>query len=154
MDITKEEALEKITSRQYSSMEEHRVLMNIAYPDDKELFEIQKRSALEHFPPDEAEVKATMAVDYIRTGERKTQEEIIQENKPGIVKLASNFMKAVSRHVKSGAKQVDKETYEKRMSICDTCVFRQGNRCSHASCGCFLAKKASWESESCPIGRW
>ena len=66
MDITKEEALEKITSRQYSSMEEHRVLTNIAYPDDKELFEIQKKAALEHFPPDEAEVRAKMSLDYIR----------------------------------------------------------------------------------------
>ena len=154
MDITKEEATEKLISRQFSNGEEHRVLMNIAFPDDDELFEIQKKSMLEHYPPDEAEVRAKQAVHYLRTGKRETQEKIIKKNKPGIVKLASNFMRAVSRHVKSGAKQVDKETYEKRMSICDTCVFRQGNRCSHASCGCFLAKKASWESESCPIGRW
>ena len=65
-----------------------------------------------------------------------------------------NFSKALKSHVSDGARTVSDEVYEKRLLECDQCVYREGNRCLHASCGCNLTQKAKWNSEKCPVGRW
>lgn len=121
---------------------------------EEELLDMQREAFLREFPPDIAEMKAIRAVELIKTGKFPTPEEAVENNKPGVLKLATNFMKAVTRYAKSGGEKVDEETFKSRMSECDKCVFRQGNRCTHSNCGCFLDKKASWKSESCPISRW
>jgi hypothetical protein len=77
---------------------------------------------------------------------------------PDIITLGRNFAKALAKHiVKPG--NVSKEEYEHRLKTCEGCEFllkkkRRHPRCAHKGCGCFLAKKAVWKSESCPIGKW
>ena len=53
--------------------------------------------------------------------------------------------------------RVDKEEYEKRLSVCKGCVTYYEPmlvRCSHKECGCLLKGKARLSTETCPIGRW
>ena len=71
-----------------------------------------------------------------------------------IVKLAGNFIKAVTNHVKDGGRKVSQEELQERLEQCNNCQFLVKNRCRHMKCGCFITKKAKWRSESCPIGRW
>jgi len=73
---------------------------------------------------------------------------------PSVVGLAANFAKAVARHVVDGARKVSRQIYKARLEECNKCVFQKKNRCSHMKCGCVLTKKARWNSEDCPIGRW
>ena len=48
----------------------------------------------------------------------------------------------------------DKETFEFRKSICDSCEYKENvlNRCK--LCGCFLALKQRHKQSSCPIMKW
>lgn len=48
----------------------------------------------------------------------------------------------------------DKETFEFRKSICDSCEYKEKvlNRCK--LCGCFLALKQRHKQSSCPIMKW
>jgi hypothetical protein len=71
-------------------------------------------------------------------------------------KLATNFAKAVAKHVVDGMKKVDIDVYVERLAVCNKneCGMRVKNRCTHESCGCFLDKKAWWASEDCPMGLW
>jgi hypothetical protein len=80
--------------------------------------------------------------------------ERIKQEQPGILKKMWNFGKALKNHVSDGIRTVSNEVYEKRLSECDNCVYREENRCLHSSCGCTLTHKAKWNSEKCPIGRW
>lgn len=80
----------------------------------------------------------------------------IQPSLPSLPKLAANFIKATTKHVVNGMKYVDNNEYERRLSICNKneCGFRVGVRCMHKDCGCFLDRKAWWQSEHCPIKLW
>jgi hypothetical protein len=57
---------------------------------------------------------------------------------------------------------VDKETYVKRLSLCNTCPERleasKGNKLTKFSrcpqCGCFIRLKAKLNTEECPLGDW
>tara|TARA_R110002020_G_scaffold12409_6_gene45501 strand:- start:8297 stop:10243 length:1947 start_codon:yes stop_codon:yes gene_type:complete len=71
---------------------------------------------------------------------------------PSKITMATNLMKAVADHVGDGARKASEETFEKRLLICSTCPQRADTRCT--VCGCFLAKKASWKEQGCPIGLW
>jgi hypothetical protein len=73
---------------------------------------------------------------------------------PNIVRKAWNFGKAITGFISNSGAKVSKEDYEKRLEQCDGCIFRDGNKCLHKSCGCFLTKKAQWSSQDCPLGRW
>ncbi len=75
---------------------------------------------------------------------------------PSIPKLATNFTKAIAKHVVDGMKKVDIDVYVERLSVCNKneCGMRVKNRCTHESCGCFLDKKAWWASEDCPMDLW
>ena len=80
---------------------------------------------------------------------------------PGIFKKVGNLGKAVTKHIANGMKQVPEEEYKKRLIVCSKCEFHKDMRCQHVSCGCFLSKKAWWESEKCPLkteefpeGKW
>jgi hypothetical protein len=71
---------------------------------------------------------------------------------PGMIRQASNFAKAVAKHVANGANKVSLEIYESRLAKCDECPSRLNDRCTE--CGCFLEEKASWETSECPLEHW
>lgn len=47
---------------------------------------------------------------------------------------------------------VDEEEKERRLSICDTCEHKKGNKCN--LCGCFLNYKTKLTNSECPLGKW
>jgi hypothetical protein len=69
-------------------------------------------------------------------------------------RVATNFLRAVVKHVGNGMKKVEFEQYQERLDVCNECKLRVKNRCTHEACGCFLDKKAWWDSEECPLGLW
>jgi hypothetical protein len=71
---------------------------------------------------------------------------------PGKLRQASNFAKALTTHVASGAKMVSLEVLESRLVQCDECESRNGDKCGE--CGCPIEKKASWEDQRCPLEKW
>lgn len=71
---------------------------------------------------------------------------------PTLVQLAWNVSGAIGAFVSDGFRLVDKETYKKRLGICDGCEHRVGNRCSQ--CGCVLSLKATARAFQCPAGKW
>lgn len=78
---------------------------------------------------------------------------------PSLVQQAANFVGAVVGHVAAGAPTASQETRDARLAICRTneCGFyREGDRCGHGGCGCYLTVKASWAEQRCPLDppRW
>lgn len=80
---------------------------------------------------------------------------------PGAVTLAKNFLRAVGRHVVTGAQSASEWLVEARLAECALCEYRTEDagrwRCS--ICGCFLAGgpspgKAEWKEQECPLGKW
>lgn len=71
---------------------------------------------------------------------------------PSKLTMAANFAKAVAAHVASGAEHASPEEMEHRLSLCSLCPFRHDEQCSE--CGCYVAKKAEWKEQACPIGKW
>lgn len=72
---------------------------------------------------------------------------------PSKVQMAKNFAASVADHVADGLKTVTAEQLEERLLVCTICEYRAAeDRCS--VCGCGLAKKASWRSSECPLGKW
>jgi len=65
-----------------------------------------------------------------------------------------SFSKAATDHIKSGLKHADDDIKEKRAAICDSCplIDKENYKCN--SCGCYLKYKISWETSSCPEGKW
>jgi hypothetical protein len=61
------------------------------------------------------------------------------------------FLLALVKYIIWG-KTVSFETYSFRVSKCNTCPHRVGKTCG--KCGCYLIKKAQWETESCPLKKW
>jgi hypothetical protein len=64
--------------------------------------------------------------------------------------VINNFRKAVTKDIVGGRKRVPLEVYLQRITECTNCIFRQGKRCSHPGCGCYLGKKCWWATEKCP----
>ena len=77
---------------------------------------------------------------------------------PSLGKLAANFTGAVKRAaaaaIKGDAIFVDGLTKEGRLAICNMCEMRDGSRCTHPDCGCFIQAKARCATEECPKGYW
>jgi hypothetical protein len=73
---------------------------------------------------------------------------------PSALRMAGNFVKAAVKHVGDGMRKVELQEYQQRLEICNDCLLRVKNRCTHESCGCFLDKKAWWASEECPLEKW
>ena len=73
---------------------------------------------------------------------------------PSTLKMAGNFAKAVGKHIGNGLKKVDISEYQRRLNVCNDCELRRRTRCTHEECGCFIDKKAWWDSESCPMNKW
>jgi hypothetical protein len=51
-------------------------------------------------------------------------------------------------------KKVDKEEFDRRMAICETCEFlkKPAKQCS--KCGCFMKLKTKIDRAHCPIHKW
>jgi len=71
---------------------------------------------------------------------------------PPLATRAWNLAAAMVAFVSDGCHLVDAAEYERRLSICDGCEHRAGNRC--LKCGCNLSLKARGRAFRCPLGRW
>lgn len=71
---------------------------------------------------------------------------------PSLFQKAWNVAKATAAFVADGLATVDAAEYHRRLSICDSCKERRGNRC--LKCGCRLALKARGRAFACPLGKW
>lgn len=67
---------------------------------------------------------------------------------------ATNFARSASKHVMNGAKMVDQQIKDDRLSICQGCEFYNKKSETCNKCGCYLSIKTGWASESCPEGKW
>lgn len=70
----------------------------------------------------------------------------------GLASMAWDLTKSLAAFVSDGMKLVDAEEYRRRLSECDACPHRTGQRCG--LCGCFVALKAKGRAWQCPDGRW
>ena len=86
----------------------------------------------------------------------KAREQHAKEGRglPPTGKMVKNFAKALVKHVGDGLRKSNLDLYKNRINICNGCDLREGNRCTHELCGCFIDKKAWWMSEKCPIDKW
>jgi hypothetical protein len=75
-----------------------------------------------------------------------------------LLQLGISAAVAAAKHVATGMKQVDEETYKKRRETCDACEHHEPVQDRCLKCGCYLEaallKKLRMASESCPIGKW
>jgi len=71
---------------------------------------------------------------------------------PSLLTQAKNFTKSVTKHVMNGAYNAPDQVRRSRLEICSTCDYLQNDRCR--ACGCFVAQKAAWASEKCPLDKW
>lgn len=75
---------------------------------------------------------------------------------PGLARRALNFAAALGRRARalaSGQPVVaDPLTRFQRLLDCGNCPYREFGRCGR--CGCPLAAKARWATETCPDNRW
>ena len=79
-----------------------------------------------------------------------------QQQEPGLVRKAANFGKAVVKHVANRRQVASNELFAARIAICEECdsLNQQRRVCTEKSCGCYIDKKARWQSENCPQGKW
>lgn len=49
---------------------------------------------------------------------------------------------------------VPKETYDKRLSICNECDLYDKEKLKCTKCGCYMEYKARLRIVSCPINKW
>jgi hypothetical protein len=74
---------------------------------------------------------------------------------PGIVQKAAHLVKATAKHIMNDMKECTDEQLEERLGVCNGCEeWRDGDICTHPECGCALVRKAEWQSEDCPEGKW
>ncbi len=71
---------------------------------------------------------------------------------PRLNRQVWNLTQSLAAFAADGFRTVSAEEYEGRLSICDGCSERRGNRC--LQCGCFLSKKARGRAFRCPLGKW
>ena len=71
---------------------------------------------------------------------------------PSLARQAWNLMTSVGAFIADGLQTVDWDEYERRLTICDGCDERRGNRC--LKCGCRLSLKARGRAFRCPLDKW
>ena len=71
---------------------------------------------------------------------------------PSLPRQAWNLATALAGFAADGFRTVDVEMYRARLTICDTCDRRRGNRC--LECGCRLSLKARGRAFHCPLDKW
>lgn len=64
---------------------------------------------------------------------------------------AIRFIIALFKFILWG-EEVTSDEKQARLAICEGCQFREDTKCG--KCGCYLTKKTSWSSESCPENKW
>lgn len=74
-------------------------------------------------------------------------------------KLGRNFLAAINQEtaaVLAGQPGLDGDIVTARLEVCAKCEFLRasafGDRCS--KCGCFVAAKARFRTQTCPLNRW
>lgn len=85
---------------------------------------------------------------------KKVRRQRAERSLPSKRAQVATFIKASVRHVSDGLAQAPREVIEHRLSVCQNCdrYRHSDSRCSE--CGCYVAEKASWRSEDCPLGKW
>ena len=75
---------------------------------------------------------------------------------PGMGRRVLNFGRALVRHALDGARTVSDKVFEDRLEICRDCASCDLEKmvCREKACGCQIASKARWRSETCPLGKW
>ena len=77
---------------------------------------------------------------------------------PGLLQSAINYTKAQYRYIAKGGFKLSLELAEERYVICRSCEYYDStlDRCKHRRCGCVVAEKVTWSTESCPLtpSRW
>jgi hypothetical protein len=68
-----------------------------------------------------------------------------------------NFVYAVIKHIRTGAKRTTLEERTTRLNICTSCEYYDGVA---SQCGCPITRyqqyisKLDWKDQKCPIGKW
>lgn len=73
---------------------------------------------------------------------------------PTLMVKAYNLLKASYKHAKNGFEKADTTTYYDRVHSCSRCDDYNDSDSSCTVCGCPIADKASWKSETCPKNKW
>jgi hypothetical protein len=61
------------------------------------------------------------------------------------------FLKAIFIFIYRGD-TVNEELYKQRLSLCNSCDYREDKKCG--VCGCSIKLKTKWTSETCPKNKW
>ncbi len=110
----------------------------------------------------------------VATGELR----VAKQKRPGAIRRAANYGKAVVKHHAAGKPKASQSTVEERFAICQNCPsgkflslgakdtprqlqhLPQVGTCADASCGCVLhptkiePAKLAWADQACPRGHW
>lgn len=75
---------------------------------------------------------------------------------PSLIKQAGSFIRAATKHVVNGMKNVTPEEKERRLNICEQCphLRKNGTTIKCGQCGCNLHYKAAMSTSTCPLGHW
>ena len=77
----------------------------------------------------------------------------MKNRKPTLLRKLINFTTAYIKYAFSGFKEVDVNTYMKRLDTCLNCDHLATlNEC--AVCGCPVFDKAKMQTEKCPLNKW
>ena len=74
-------------------------------------------------------------------------------------RAAVNYAAALAGHLADGMREATLGQIAERRAACESCEWRQGERCTHKRCGCSLSdgalgNKLRWASQACPVGKW
>ncbi len=72
--------------------------------------------------------------------------------KVGLLGKAVNLLVACVKFVASGFARAPRRELQARLKSCGACEQNVDGTCRQ--CGCLVTNKATWKSESCPLGKW
>jgi hypothetical protein len=122
---------------------------------------LSERIALLYLEFEENNKKGGIFIDCTRNANKtlvKDTEETKSKLKLSVSKKLVSISRSAFNWVKSGAKTVTEEKFNKRKSICDSCEkwdssgFHGTGKCT--ICGCSTWAKLKMDTEKCPIGKW
>lgn len=65
------------------------------------------------------------------------------------------FIKALFRYAIYGHfKNTTFSEYAERITVCSECEKLNKEKWTCGICGCYLTKKAKWQTEDCPLAKW
>ena len=98
------------------------------------------------------DIAKTLGEMYPKDESEKQDSMEVKKEIPSTAKQVGNFAKAALKHAKDGFSNVSFEQYLARLDVCKSCDLRLENRCTE--CGCYVDKKAWWQTEDCPKNKW